>query len=93
MKWFPAAELTTHNRLGTDRIENISPNNSSIVAACGYRWDRIENTNRLLLFTAINWQRQFFTEPLLSKESACCSILNRRVENWRADLQNLPVNL
>jgi hypothetical protein len=39
--------------LGTDRIENTSPNTSSNVVSHEYRLDRVKNTISVLLFTSV----------------------------------------
>jgi hypothetical protein len=39
--------------LGTDRMENTSPNSSSIVALCEHCSDSVDNTIPVLLFMAI----------------------------------------
>jgi hypothetical protein len=41
--------------LGTDRIENASPNSSSIAASLTYRMDRVENTSFQLLHYCLLW--------------------------------------
>jgi hypothetical protein len=55
--------------IDTYRIENTSPNSSSIAASRGYRSDRLENAITLCFFMVITWQRPLFTESLLGNRS------------------------
>jgi hypothetical protein len=68
-------DLSCLEHLGTDRIGNTSPNNSSIVASRRYRTDRVENTSSLSLHCCVLriccLATDVFAQPFPSKDCLC----------------------